>query len=180
MGQLRRTLPVFILLCIIMISSCGEKESNAGASVSGNGSPQQQDILTESQQTRQELAGNVAAANALLSTISADGVPLDSTEIIRSSNGDAPSSYKPHGQMVSEKYKSYGKKTGYTVDTTPDSKTTKEPEAVITSNPQPQQTSSSSSTAPPASDQTNQNSSASLSSSTSSSSSSAGSSSNNN
>lgn len=179
MIQSRRILSVIILLCIFMVSSCGSKDSSAGSSVSGNGKPQQQDILAESQKTRQELAGNVAAANALLSTVSADGVPLDSTEIIRSSNGDAPSSYKPHGQMVSEKYKSYRKKTGYVVDSTPDSKTAKEPAAVITSNPQSQQTGSGSSTDPQASDQTNRNSSSSSgssSSSTSSSSSVAGSS----
>ncbi len=136
---------IFILFSVFAITSCGSKENTASATVSANGEPQQKDILVESQQTRQELANSIATANSILATVSADGVPKDSTDIIRHSSGEAPSSYKPRGQMVTEKYRSYRNRSVTTVDSTPDTITKKEPSAVITSNPQSSQTGSSSS-----------------------------------
>lgn len=136
---------IFILFCVFAITSCGSKENTASATVSANGEPQQEDILVESQQTREELANSIATANSILATVSADGVPKDSTDIIRHSSGEAPASYKPRGQMVTEKYRSYRNRSVTNLDSTPDTITKKEPSAVITSNPQSSQTGSSSS-----------------------------------
>ena len=136
---------IFILFSVSVITSCGSKENTVSATVSANEEPQQEDILVESQQTRQELANSIATANSILGTVSDDGVPKDSTDIIRHSSGEAPSSYKPHGQMVTEKYRSYRNHSVITVNPTPDTITKKEPSAVITSNPQAPHTNSSSS-----------------------------------
>ena len=144
---------IFILFSVSVITSCGSKENTVSATVSANEEPQQEDILVESQQTRQELANSIATANSILGTVSDDGVPKDSTDIIRHSSGEAPSSYKPRGQMVTEKYRSYRNHSVITVNPTPDTITKKEPSAVITSNPQAPHTSSSSSSSESPSDQ---------------------------
>ncbi len=89
----------------------------------------------ESQQTRQELAESIAAANSLLSSVSENEAATESSESSSQYVGDAPASYKPRGQMVTQKYRSYSKHYVTTVTPTLDSVTTKEPDAVITSNP---------------------------------------------
>ena len=137
MRHINRTLSIIILFCMLALSSCGSKESSASTTVSENGKPEQVDIIAESQKTRQELANNVAMANSMLASLSADGVPADSTDIIRHTSGVAPSNYKPQGQLYNNRFTSHSAKT-YSVSIEPDSITTIPP-AVITSNPQPTQ-----------------------------------------
>ncbi len=135
MRHLNRTLSILLLISMFLLASCGNKKTDAAPPEADTNAPQKTDILTESQQTRQELEGNMAAANSLLASVSSDEVPVDSTEIIRHATGDAPSTYKPTGQMVTKKYRRFTDKSYTYVSTEPDTITTRNSETVMNVNP---------------------------------------------
>lgn len=127
MKHITRTFSLFILMSIFMLSSCGSNDTDAATGVSQNGTPEQVDIITQSQQTRQDLTDNIATAQSMLSSVSSDEAPADSTEIIRHTSGTAPETYKPQGQMVTYKYRRYNTDAILTHNTGPDTITTRIP-----------------------------------------------------
>ena len=140
MKRFTQVIVYLILISSFLLSSCGSSDNNAATASSDAETSQEVDIITKSQQTRNDLANNIATAQSVLSSVSSDGVPVDSTDVIRHTSGTAPSTYKPQGQMATYKYRRYNTDSILSHSTGPDTITIR--------NPQSQQSSSSSSTAP--------------------------------
>ena len=75
------------------------------ASSQGN-KEQKPDIIEESRAQREKLQQSIANARAVLDSSSGSASSSESTDIIRHTNGAAPSNYKPHGQLDTRKYDS--------------------------------------------------------------------------
>ena len=104
----RYTIALILFFTITILSSCGDNsKTDAGSTDGGGTEAQHTDIITESQNTRKQLDANIQSAQAMLSSVSANGEPVDSTDIIRHTTGEAPAGYKPRGQMASSKYGRY-------------------------------------------------------------------------
>ena len=65
-----------------------------------------QDIIEESRLQREKLRESINNARAVLDSSASTGSSSESIEIIRHTNGAAPSNYKPHGQLDTRKYDS--------------------------------------------------------------------------
>ena len=96
--RLRQICILSLILCLVTIDVPAYAAN--GQNNSGNGT----DIIEESQLQRQKLRESINNARALLDSSSGSGTSSESTDIIRHTNGAAPSSYKPHGQLYTRTY----------------------------------------------------------------------------
>ena len=100
---MKKRFSLIFILGFIFIISFGDRTAYAASNDGGNGKT---DIIEESRQQREKLRESINKARAILDSPSSSdsGELRDSTEVIRHSNGAAPSSYRPHGQRDNHSY----------------------------------------------------------------------------
>ena len=93
----KRLISAIILTMLIMLPAADMRAYAASGS---------QDIIEESRIQREKLRESINNARAVLDAAASTGSSSESIEIIRHTNGAAPSNYKPHGQRDTRKYDS--------------------------------------------------------------------------
>ena len=91
----------FILMILAGLLSA---DTQAYAASGQKGNAENTDIIDESRAQREKLRESINNARAVLDSSSGSGSGEDSTEIIRHTNGAAPSNYRPHGQLYTRTY----------------------------------------------------------------------------